>query len=41
MDALNVQRAVLLACWPATDRLLAGIGTDAALIDVAGNKYYP
>ncbi|UCG97575.1 MAG: hypothetical protein JSW31_18910 [Burkholderiales bacterium] len=36
MDALNVQRAVLLACWPATDRLLAGIGTDAALIDVAG-----
>lgn len=38
MDALNVQRAVLLACWPATDRLLAGIGTDAALIDVAGKS---
>ena len=36
MDALNVQRAVLLACWPATDRLLAGMGTDAALIEVAG-----
>lgn len=36
MDELNVQRAVLLACWPATDRLLAGIGTDAALVEVAG-----
>jgi hypothetical protein len=36
MDALNAQRAVLLACWPATDRLLAGMDTDAALIEVAG-----
>jgi len=36
MDALNVQRAVLLACWPSNDRLLAGMGTDAALIEVAG-----
>jgi hypothetical protein len=36
MVDLNVQRAVLLACWPATDRLLAGIGSDAALVEVAG-----
>ena len=36
MDALNVQRAVVLACWPSTDPLLAGIGTDAALFELAG-----
>ena len=36
MDALNVQRAVVLACWPATDPLLAGLGADAALLEVAG-----
>jgi hypothetical protein len=36
MDALNVQRAVVLACWPSTDPLLAGMGADAALLEVAG-----
>lgn len=33
---MNVQRAVVLACWPSTDPLLAGIGTDAALFELAG-----
>ena len=36
MDAMNVERAVVLACWPATDPLLAGLGADAALLEVAG-----
>ncbi len=36
MDAMNVQRAVVLACWPTTDPLLAGIGADAALFELAG-----
>jgi hypothetical protein len=36
MDALNTPRAVVLACWPSTDALLDGIGTDAALFEVAG-----
>ena len=33
---MNVQRAVVLACWPSTDPLLAGMGADAALLEVAG-----
>ena len=36
MDALNASRAVVLACWPSTDPLLAGVGADPALFELAG-----
>ncbi len=38
MSAMNVERALMLACWGSADPLLAGLDGEAALIEVAGKS---
>ena len=38
MNDVNVERALILACWDGADPLLAGLGSEAALVEVAGKS---